>query len=147
MLKNLTMPVLGLPRLVKRAIVLVLDAALIIASVLIAFYLRTGEWVPIFDDSDWNPPIAILASLIIGLPIFIASGLYREIFRHSGWQALITLLKSMAIYATLFLGLFTIYGVSGVPRTVGIIQPVVLLMMILIVSNIFLFFCDDSTVA
>lgn len=130
MLKNLTMPVLGLPRLVKRAIVLVLDAALSIASVLIAFYLRTGVWVPIFDDSDWNPPIAILASLIIGLPIFIASGLYREIFRHSGWQALITLLKSMAIYATLFLGLFTIYGVSGVPKTIGIIQPVVLLMMI-----------------
>jgi len=130
MLKNLTMPVLGLPRLVKRGIVLLLDATLSIASVLVAFYLRTGEWVPIFDNSDWNPPIAIFASLIIGLPIFIASGLYREIFRHSGWQALITLLKSMAIYAALFFGLFTIYGISGVPRTIGIIQPVVLLMMI-----------------
>jgi len=124
------MPVLSLPRLVKRSIVLVLDTALSIFSVLVAFYLRTGEWVPIFGVGGWKPLLVIIAALLIGLPIFIASGLYREIFRHSGARALFALLKAMAIYAAIFIALFTFYGVPGVPKTIGIIQPAVLLIMI-----------------
>lgn len=130
MFKNLIMPVLSLPRFMKRVIVLTLDTALSVLSVLVAFYLRTGEWVPIFGIGGWDPSLVILAALGIGLPIFIASGLYREIFRHSGARALIALLKAMTLYAVIFIALFTLYGVTGVPRTIGIIQPVVLLILI-----------------
>jgi FlaA1/EpsC-like NDP-sugar epimerase len=124
------MPVLSLPRFMKRVIVLTLDTALSVLSVLVAFYLRTGEWVPIFGIGGWDPSLVILAALVIGLPIFIVSGLYREIFRHSGARALIALLKAMTLYAVIFIALFTLYGVTGVPRTIGIIQPVALLILI-----------------
>ncbi len=130
MFKTLIMPVLSLPRFIKRTIVLVLDSALSVFSVLVAFYLRTGEWIPISGVVGWDPSLAILAALLIGLPIFIASGLYREIFRHSGARALVALLKAMLLYASIFIALFTVYGVPGVPRTIGIIQPIVLLIMI-----------------
>ena len=130
MFKTLIMPVLSLPRFIKRMIVLMLDSALSVLSVLVAFYLRTGEWVPIFGIGGWDPSWVILAALVIGLPIFISSGLYREIFRHSGARALVSLLKAMTLYGAIFIALFTLYGVTGVPRTVGIIQPVVLLILI-----------------
>lgn len=130
MFKTLIMPVLSLPRFIKRIIVLALDTALSVLSVLLAFYLRTGEWVPIFGIGGWDPSLVMLAALVIGLPIFIISGLYREIFRHSGARALVALLKAMVLYAVIFIALFTFYGVPGVPRTVGIIQPAVLLIMI-----------------
>lgn len=130
MFKTLVMPVLSLPRFVKRSIVLLLDIFLSVVSVLVAFYLRTGEWVPIFGVGGWDPTVVIFSAILIGLPIFISSGLYREIFRHSGARALIALLKAMAFYALIFIALFTLYGFSGVPRTIGIIQPIVLLIML-----------------
>lgn len=130
MFKTLVMPVLSLPRFVKRSIVLLLDIFLSVMSVLVAFYLRTGEWVPIFGVGGWDPTVVICSAILIGLPIFISSGLYREIFRHSGARALVALLKAMAFYALIFIALFTLYGFSGVPRTIGIIQPIVLLIML-----------------
>lgn len=130
MLKTLTLSILSLPRFIKRLIVLVLDTALSVLSVLVAFYLRTGEWVPLFGMGGWNPSVVVFATLLIGLPIFFASGLYREIFRHSGVKGLVKLLKVMLLYAGIFIVLFTLYGFSGVPRTIGIIQPMIFLMMI-----------------
>lgn len=130
MFKTLVMPVLSLPRFVKRSIVLLLDIFLSVVSVLVAFYLRTGEWVPVFGVGGWDPTVVIFSAILIGLPIFIGSGLYREIFRHSGARALVALLKAMAFYALIFITLFTLYGFSGVPRTIGIIQPIVLLIML-----------------
>jgi len=130
MLKNLTLFILSLPRFVKCVIVLALDATLSVLSVLVAFYLRTGEWVPISGMNEWNPSVVFLAAVLIGLPIFFASGLYREIFRYSGTKRLVKLLKVMLVYAAIFIAVFTFYGVSEVPRTIGIIQPIIFLMMI-----------------
>ena len=130
MLKNLSLFILNLPRFIKCVIVLVLDASLSVLSVLVAFYLRTGEWVPIFGVNEWNPLIVVLAAVLIGLPIFFASGLYREIYRYSGTKRLVKLLKVMLLYAVIFIALFTLYGVPEVPRTIGIIQPIIFLMMI-----------------
>ena len=124
------MPILQLPRLIKRAIVLLVDFSLCIFSVYLAFYLRLGEWIPIFSASSWRPIWVVVASSTIGIPIFIIFGLYREIFRHSGWSALITLVKAILIYGIIFFIIFTLIGVPDVPRTIGIIQPLILLMLV-----------------
>ena len=121
--------VLGLPRLVKRIIVVLNDSILCILSSLIAFYLRLGSWSFVFDSFD----VFILFSLIsigISTPIFYLMGLYREIFRYSGWPAMLTLLQAIAIYSAITSIAFTFIGIDKVPRTIGILQPLVLLLII-----------------
>ena len=129
-LSKLTMLVLQLPRPIKRLIVLLVDSAICLLSVYFSFYLRVGEWVPLFSQSGWKPLLVLEASILFSLPLFLAFGLYREIFRYSGWFALLTLLRAMCLYAFIFIIIFMVIGVEGVPRTVGFIQPIVLLMLV-----------------
>jgi len=125
-LNKYVLPVLSLPRWAKRFVVLLLDTGLCILTVWLAFYLRLGELVTL----SGNPLVAALVSVGTGLPIFIVSGLYRAIFRYSGWPALLTVARAILIYAILYASLFTAIGVQDVPRTVGIIQPILLLLFI-----------------
>lgn len=72
----------------------------------------------------------MLVSVIFALPIFIASGLYRAIFRYSGLPAMVAVVRAMLLYGVAFAGVFTFYGFTGVPRTVGLIQPLLLLIFV-----------------
>ena len=130
LLNRLTMPVLGLPRLLKRLIVLSVDAALCIFATSIAFYLRLGVWIPLFSEGEWTPLLAAQISILLAIPIFILFGLYREVFRHSGWMALLSLMRAIVLYGVLYFVLFSVIGVPGVPRTIGLIQPIVLLLFV-----------------
>lgn len=118
--------VLRLPRGVKRLIALVVDSASCVLSVALAFYLRLGEW-RLIDDSIYMP---MVVSIAIALPIFVTLGLYRAIFRYIGWSAIMTIARAVALYALPFVAIYTLFGISGVPRTIGIIQPVVLFLLI-----------------
>lgn len=116
-------PVLALPRRVKRGCAYALDAALCVLTVWAAFSLRTGEWVPL---SGYGWPAA-LASIVLALPIFMAFGLYRSVFRYVGWDALLAMAQAVIIYGVIYASVFTAFAVPGVPRTVGVIQPILLL--------------------
>ena len=122
-LRTLTNKTLALPRLAKRSIAFFVDTCLCILSVWLAYYLRIGVWVPLSSI----PVIALIASLGLALPIFLFFGLYRAIFRYSGWSALMTVAKACALYGLTYATIFTAYGIDGVPRTVGLIQPILLL--------------------
>lgn len=119
-----------MPRMAKRGVVLGLDALLCGFTAWLAFYLRLGDFVPITGTAQWSPGVAVFASLIFGIPIFIVSGLYRAIFRYNGLPALMAVAKAMLIYGVFYAGVFTVVGVSGVPRTIGLIQPVLLLFFV-----------------
>lgn len=114
--------ILNLPRTQKRLLALVVDSLLCVATVLFAYYLRLGVWVwPI--GSQW---LSVAAACLFGIPLFISSGFYRAIFRYAGWSALIAVARATFIYGILYSMVFTVFGVNGVPRTVGIIQPLLL---------------------
>jgi FlaA1/EpsC-like NDP-sugar epimerase len=119
-------PALALPRPVKRSMVLLLDAALCVFTVWLAFYLRLGNFVPLSGPAVWPA----LASVVLALPIFITSGLYRAIFRYSGLPAMVAVARAMVLYGLAFAAVFTFIGVPDVPRTVGIIQPILLLVLV-----------------
>ena len=124
------MPVLGLPRFLKRIIVLLVDTSLCIFATSVSFYLRLGFWIPLSSEVEWSPLVAALISIAIAIPIFIVSGLYREVFRHSGWLALLSLIRAIALYAVLYALIFSLIGIEGVPRTIGLIQPIILLILV-----------------
>lgn len=129
-LKRLALPILSLSRFAKRLIVLALDSALCVFTVLIAFYLRLGEWVPLFGSDAWQPAWAALVSLLLALPIFVTHGFYRAIFRYTGWSALMTVAKASLFYGVMYAGILVLVGVPGVPRTIGVIQPMLLLLLV-----------------
>ncbi|MGY5803434.1 polysaccharide biosynthesis protein [Rhizobium sp. LEGMi12c] len=123
---KLVLPFLALPRSTKRALALLVDASLCVLTVWFAYCLRLDDWV-ILEGVEWLPAIV---SLLLAIPIFIVLGLYRAIFRYAGLSAFVTVVKAVAIYALAFMTVFTAISVPGVPRTVGILQPLLLLIAI-----------------
>ncbi|PZM12301.1 polysaccharide biosynthesis protein [Rhizobium tubonense] len=123
---KLVLPFLALPRGTKRALALLVDASLCVLTVWFAYCLRLDGWV-VLQGVEWLPAIV---SLVVAIPIFIVLGLYRAIFRYAGLSAFMTVVKAVAIYALAFMTIFTAISVPGVPRTVGILQPLLLLIAI-----------------
>ena len=126
-------PVLGLPRIAKRSIVLLLDFSLCILTTWFAYYLRLGEFISLSNTEYYFSKGLVIASLVsacMTLPIFLIFGLYRAIFRYSGWPAVTTIARAVGVYSLMYTLIFTVIGFSGVPRTVGIIQPMLLFLMV-----------------
>ncbi len=118
--------ILAIPRIQKRAIALFVDACLCLATVALAYYLRLNIWVvPV--GNQW---FSYAVSLVIALPLFVTFGLYRAIFRYAGWGALMAVVRACAIYGLGYATLFTLISFPGVPRTIGLIQPLLLFLAI-----------------
>ena len=124
--------ILDLPRPVKRSVALLVDIGLCIFTAWLAFFLRLGVPISFLEHGRWESGLvfATIASIIIAIPIFINTGFYRAIFRYSGWAALVTVARSVTIYLILYCLVITFIGIEAVPRTVGIIQPILLLLFV-----------------
>ena len=118
--------ILKLPRLTKRAIALLADVAMCLLSVWLAFYLRTG----VFHALHSGVIAAMIVAVLTAVPIFIVSGLYRAVFRYEGFAAAVAIMQAMAAYTLIYAVIFTVFGVDKVPRTVGIIQPALLIVFV-----------------
>ena len=125
-MSKLVVPLLGLPRAAKRFVALSVDLGLCVLTLWLSYYLRLGDFIALSGEALW----AVAASIGIALPIFMVSGLYRAIFRYSGWPALLAVARAIGIYGLLYASVFTAIGVTGVPRTIGIIQPILLLLFV-----------------
>jgi FlaA1/EpsC-like NDP-sugar epimerase len=117
---------LRLPRRQKRIVALASDGVICAWSAWAALYLRLEQWVPLFGPEG----LAVVAAVLIALPIFIRFGLYRTIFRHTGWPAMLSVFRACLLYGAIYSAIFTFLSVPGVPRTVGIIQPALLFLAI-----------------
>jgi FlaA1/EpsC-like NDP-sugar epimerase len=125
-LNKLAKPILALPRMAKCSIVMVVDASLCVLTVWLSFYLRLGEFVALSDSALW----AAVGSAMIAVPIFAIFGLYRAIFRYSGSHMLMIEARAVMVYGLICIAVVTAIGIQGVPRTIGLIQPVLLLMAV-----------------
>lgn len=128
---NLRLHILALPRFTKRLIVMLVDALLAIMSVWMAFYLRVGDFLPLFKQTVEHFPLtAVICAVGLSIPIFMVMGLYRTVFRYSGGPALIAIGQACGFYSLVYITIFTVMAVNGVPRTIGIIQPMILFALI-----------------
>jgi len=128
---NIRLSVLGLPRIVKRIIAMGVDGGLAVFAVWLAYYLRVGNFLPLWERVNEHYALpACLIAVVVSLPIFMVFGLYRTIFRYSGTPAMVAVGKAVAVYAVIYSTVFTVVGIQGVPRTIGIIQPILLLLLI-----------------
>lgn len=103
-----------------------LDAALCVLTVWVAFYLRLGFFVSLSGFHG----IAVILSILLALPTFYTLGLYHMAFRRVGVENLPRIALACAIYGIGYATLVTAAAFNGVPRTVGLIQPVLLFLTI-----------------
>lgn len=125
-------PLLALPRPAKRVLAMAVDSSLCVLSVWLAYYLRLGEFISFSDHPQWSrgASLAAATAMVLALPVFTATGLYRAIFRHSSRPAFAAVMRAIVIYGLIYACIFAVVGFTGVPRTVGIIQPILLLLMV-----------------
>lgn len=119
--------ILATPRLIKQLFVLGLDVSLALISTFVTLSLRLDG----ADTWSWGVGGLYLSSILIAVPIFRALGLYRAIFRYSGLEVVFALNKALALYTVVFVLMFTIVGVPGVPRSIGLAQPMLFAFLVM----------------
>ena len=128
------------PKIIKRAIVLTLDSCSCFFATWVAFGLRFDVW----SAPSREMYIVSLVSIVISIPLFIRSGLYRAIFRYTGWRVLLTMGRVVVIYSTLFFGVFTLYSLPNIPRSIGVIQPIIFFIFIGCIRSLIRFLLNDD---
>lgn len=111
----------------KRLAVVSLDCVLSTLATWLAFTLRldTPNWP---SGMEW---MAYAVAPVLAILIFAKFGLYRAIYRYTGVAAIITIGKAVATYClvlTPFVFLMFLWG--GVPRSLSVLQPLVLLILV-----------------
>ena len=118
--------VLGWPRTTKRAVVILLDVVLCLVAMWLAFSLRLDTFHVPIGQQWW----AYLVAPLIAIPIFIRLGLYRAIFRYTGLDALVAISQAIAIYAVIGTALLLLQPLPVIPRTLGLLQPIIFLLLV-----------------
>jgi len=121
-IKELPNSILSLHRYSKRSIAIITDIGLCVLCTWLAFTLRLEELI-LFKDFNIYPA---LISIFIAIPTFWLFGLYRTIFRYTGLSIIFNILASTFTYGLLYFLIIGVYSIEGVPRSVGIIQPMIL---------------------
>jgi FlaA1/EpsC-like NDP-sugar epimerase len=118
--------VLGWSRSVKRLVVVGLDVVLTLLATWLAFSLRleTLHW-PV--GAQWW--VYGLTPLLF-VPVFIRFGLYRAIFRYTGQAAVLATALATGIYSSVLFGILLWMQWPGVPRSLGILQPLVFFLLV-----------------
>ena len=126
-IKEISTNILSLHRYSKRSIAIVTDMALCILCTWLAFFLRLEELI-VFKDFNFYPA---LISVFMAIPIFWLFGLYRTIFRYTSLSIIFTILASSFVYGLLYFLVIGVYGIHGVPRSIGVLQPMLLFFAII----------------
>lgn len=116
---------LRLPRLLKQAVVLGVDVLMAVLAVWLAFYLRIDQTGAPVGDQGYVYGLAI----VLFVPIFVRMGLYRAIFRYAGMSAVVATAVSVTIYGIFFFAILLWMRWNGVPRSIGLIQPILFLLL------------------
>ena len=134
-LKEFSITITSLNRYSKRSIAIITDLCLCILCTWLAFVLRLEKFI-LFKEFLYPA----LLSAIIAIPIFWIFGLYRTMFRYTDLSIILTILASTSLYGLLYFLIIGVYRIQtipyyigeAVPRSIGILQPMILFFAIII---------------
>ena len=118
-------------RHLKTAILLTLDILLCFISMIFAFYIRLGY----FPDLQTNHVLVTLISIFWIIPFFWFFNLYKELLRFMNWTIIKILSKTFLFYLFTFFLIISTFQFSHIPRTIGILQPLLLIMLVIPTSS------------
>lgn len=120
--------VANLDRQTKKIIAFLADSIICFIAIWLAFSLRLGDW------QLWNAPVrtVMLASFLVWPPLFFLFGVYRSIFRFAGSGTITELARAIVVFLLAMTAVFTVIGLPGVPRTIGILVPILFFLGLMI---------------
>ena len=96
-------------------------------ALLLSISLREDRWIWPHTDQA----LTYFLAPALAIPLMVKFGLYRAIFRYTGFAAMVTTMKAIAAYGVLFFCYVVFVGnPTHVPRSVGILQPLMFLLLI-----------------
>jgi FlaA1/EpsC-like NDP-sugar epimerase len=110
----------------KRAIVFGIDCVLAVLSIWISYSLRVGVWI------YWDPAVRTVAlgAFALMIPCFVFAGVYRSIFRYAGTGLMRIILRAFTPYTIGMALIYMGWGFKGVPRTLGLLQPITFFLLV-----------------
>jgi FlaA1/EpsC-like NDP-sugar epimerase len=120
---------LTLPRRTKQTLTILVDTALCVLTVWLAICFRFESWVSL-SHYQW---LAVAVSVLLAIPLLAAFGFYHTVIRYVGKQTIKAALRAIGLYAIIYSAIFAVYGFPLVPRTIGVLQPLLLLVSIALV--------------
>ena len=118
--------VLNWPRVAKFMLVMAFDTVMAVVAMWMAFSLRLDMLHQPYG-TQW---IAYGLAPLLAIPVFIRFGLYRAIFRYTGLSALVATAQAVAVYGALLFTLLLWNQWPGIPRTIGLLQPLIFLVLV-----------------
>lgn len=120
---------LAADRPLKQLLMMAADCAACIVAVWLSFSIRLGYW------QLATKPVLILAAfgIVTFLAVFYAVGAYRNIFRYHGSRGFFQLARACAIVAVPTILIFGFNSVVGIPRTISVLFPIILLALVALV--------------
>ena len=125
--KKFSEKVFLLSRSTKQLIAVTLDIVICLFTLWVAFYLRLEELVTL-KDIGITP---ILLTIFLAIPIFWITGLYRNLFRYASFSILNNISLSVFFYGLIFFPIISFYGIKDIPKSIGVIQPILLFISLL----------------
>jgi FlaA1/EpsC-like NDP-sugar epimerase len=128
--RNLQMDILSFigdrPRIQRQLAAVVIDGALCLAAVWIAFSLRLGVW------ELASRPIATFAAcaLFFWYPIAWRSGVYRSLIRYSGSRTIADLAVACGLLTLPLFVVCVLFRLPDVPRTLSVLHPIIFLLLL-----------------
>lgn len=114
---------LDMPRGAKLAVALLVDSSLCLLTTWIAISLRYEQFVAV-TGFQW---LVLLLTPLLALPILAMCGFYQSVIRYAGINLIDSAVQGILIYGVVFGTLVLVFALPGVPRSIGVIQPVLLL--------------------
>lgn len=126
----------GLKRARKRQLIFAHDIVLCLLATFIAFALRVGAL------SISPGPQILVASVAVAafVPSFTAFKVYSSLFRFAGLAMIFRLSLAVCVGSLPLVGLFMLWTVPSVPRTIALLQPIIFLLL-LTISRIGVSYC------
>lgn len=115
-----------LPRRSKQSISVIFDIAALWFTLWLAFVLR----LEVIFWPEGMQKVLFIAAPLIAIPFFMHFGLYHAIIRYTGLYALQTIAKAIMAYGVIFAILIIGFKLEGVPRSIGLLQPLLFLILI-----------------
>jgi FlaA1/EpsC-like NDP-sugar epimerase len=121
--KKLINKLLGLNRLTKQLVMMLVDSVLVIVVLLCSFSIRLDYLYFPKDELFW----IIFGAPLIAVPIFISFKLYHSIIRYIGSSALWSIFQAITLYAVIWGLLNYMVSIGGIPGVTGIPRSVILI--------------------